>query len=309
MPKLTFEVRPARPDDATGIAEVVNEVSRALYGEDETTAREIETWFDLPDLVTLVAELPDGRIAGYADMVDHGQEHLRFPIDLRVSPGAKHALEVAEALVAEMEVLAARSAAEGATTRLFVPSTHDLVLGLADRRGYEPFRYSFEMRIEFGGELPAPGWPDGISVRTFVPGRDDEAVYEAHQESFADHFEATRKPYESWRGWAFGESFDPTLWFVAENGSEVAGVCLCRGESGAGGEFGWVNVLGVRRPWRRRGLGRALLLHSFGEFRSRGKQGAGLGVDGLNTTGAVRLYERAGMRVARRFDQYWRALR
>ena len=68
-------------------------------------------------------------------------------------------------------------------------------------------------------------------------------------------------------------------------------------------------MLGVRRPWRRRGLGRALLLHAFGEFRARGKRGAGLGVDGLNPTGAVRLYEQAGMHVARRFDQYAKPLR
>ncbi len=240
-------------------------------------------------------------------MVDHGHEHLRFPIDLRVPPG-EHALEVADALVEEMEARAAASAARGATIRLFVPSAYDAVVGLAKRRGYERFRHSFEMRIELDGELAAPRWPEGVSVRTFVPRQDEEAVYEAHQEAFADHFESTRKPYESWYGWAFGESFDPTLWFVAEDGDRIAGVCLCRGESGAGGELGWVNVLGVLPPWRRRGLGRALLLHSFAEFRARGKRGAGLGVDGLNTTGAVRLYERAGMHVVRRFDQYRKPL-
>jgi ribosomal protein S18 acetylase RimI-like enzyme len=70
-----------------------------------------------------------------------------------------------------------------------------------------------------------------------------------------------------------------------------------------------VNVLGVRRPWRRRGLGRALLLQAFAEFRSRGRRGVGLGVDGLNTTGAVRLYEQVGMHVARRFDHYRKPLR
>jgi ribosomal protein S18 acetylase RimI-like enzyme len=69
-----------------------------------------------------------------------------------------------------------------------------------------------------------------------------------------------------------------------------------------------VNVLGVRPPWRRQGLGRALLLQAFAEFRARGKRGAGLGVDGLNTTGAMRLYEQAGMDVARRFDQYQKSL-
>ena len=70
--------------------------------------------------------------------------------------------------------------------------------------------------------------------------------------------------------------------------------------------MGWVDTLAVRRPWRRRGLGLALLLHSFRELRARGRERVGLGVDGENTTGAVRLYERAGMHVARRSDTYER---
>jgi GNAT superfamily N-acetyltransferase len=68
--------------------------------------------------------------------------------------------------------------------------------------------------------------------------------------------------------------------------------------------FGWCNGLGVRRPSRRRGLGLALLRHAFRELRSRGLSCAGLGVDGSNPTGAVQLYERAGMHVASRSDTW-----
>ena len=69
-----------------------------------------------------------------------------------------------------------------------------------------------------------------------------------------------------------------------------------------------MRVLGVRRPWRRRGLGRALLLEAFARFRERGCHAAALGVDGENTTGAVRLYESVGMRVAHRADVYERRI-
>jgi ribosomal protein S18 acetylase RimI-like enzyme len=69
-----------------------------------------------------------------------------------------------------------------------------------------------------------------------------------------------------------------------------------------------VRLLGVRRPWRRRGLGRALLLHAFGEFRRRGFSRSALGVDAESLTGANRLYERAGMHVAARFDIYEKVL-
>ncbi len=59
--------------------------------------------------------------------------------------------------------------------------------------------------------------------------------------------------------------------------------------------MGWVGSLSVRRPWRRRGLGLALLLHSFHALQERGKARVGLGVDAQNLTGATRLYEKAGM--------------
>jgi mycothiol synthase len=288
------------------VAAVINELSRALYDEDEIAANEVRQWFDTPDVETLVAELPGGRVAGYADMTDQA-EHSRFWIDLRVPP-SEHGADVAGALIDALEARAAEAAAPGATVRIFVPPPYELVLRLVQARRYEFFRHSFQMRIDFGGELATPCWPEGITVRTFVPGRDDEAVHEAHQESFGDGFEFVRKPYEGWRRWGFREPFDPSLWLLAEDGAEIAGLCLCRSEGGADGELGWIAMLGVRRPWRRRGLGLALLLHGFAELRAHGKRGVGLGVDGLNPTGAVRLYERAGMRVVRRFDWYQKSL-
>jgi ribosomal protein S18 acetylase RimI-like enzyme len=100
------------------------------------------------------------------------------------------------------------------------------------------------------------------------------------------------------------EPFDPGLWFFAEKGQQLVGACLCRGEHGGDGSFGWVSVIGVRKPWRGRGLGSALLLHSFRELRDRGKKRVGLGVRADNATGAVRLYERVGMKVQRRIVWY-----
>jgi ribosomal protein S18 acetylase RimI-like enzyme len=55
----------------------------------------------------------------------------------------------------------------------------------------------------------------------------------------------------------------------------------------------------VLPEYRQRGLGQALLRHTFAEFASRGFDAVGLGVDAENPTGAVRVYERAGMHVER----------
>ena len=62
--------------------------------------------------------------------------------------------------------------------------------------------------------------------------------------------------------------------------------------------------LAVRRPWRRRGLGEALLREAFVALGAAGKRRAGLGVDAENTTGAVALYKRVGMHVVRRSDTW-----
>ncbi len=285
---------------------MINAVSRALYGEDEITAAEMRSWFDVPSVEMLVALLPGGEIAGYADMTAQA-EQTRFWIDLRVPPGSNYAA-IGDALVGEMETRARQVAAPGGVVKMFVFSTDALGLSLVQTRGYEVFRHSFQMRIDFDGELPDPVWPDGVTVRTYVPGADDEAVYAAQQESFEDGFDFVRQPYDEWRQWAFREPFDPSLWLLAVDGAEIAGVCLCRPEGGGEGELGWVESLGVRRQWRRRGVALALLLHAFAELRARGKVGAGLGVDGLNPTGAVQLYERAGMHVARRSDHYQKSL-
>jgi ribosomal protein S18 acetylase RimI-like enzyme len=141
--------------------------------------------------------------------------------------------------------------------------------------------------------------------------RDAETVYRADNEAFGDHFGHIEMPFEV--GFAqFNhnliddkEKFDPGLWHVAMDGDEIAGVSICSIErSDPDQPMGWVHTLGVRRAWRKRGLGRALLLHSFGEFYRRGYRKAGLGVDASNLTGALRLYENAGMTVFRQYDRY-----
>ena len=131
-------------------------------------------------------------------------------------------------------------------------------------------------------------------------------MYETHQETFADQPDFERDPFDEWQQWSYREPFDPELWFLALDGDELAGVLLGRGERGGDATLGWVNILGVRVPWRGRGLGLALLQHAFREFQRRGRARAGLGVDGANPS-AVRLYERAGMSKEQVFVWYQRS--
>jgi mycothiol synthase len=173
--------------------------------------------------------------------------------------------------------------------------------------GFELVRHSFQMTRPLD-EIDPPVWPNGIRVATFEAGQ-VAAVHAAAQEAFADHWEHRDTPLEEWRKWHIEDPrFDPSFWFVAWDGDEIAGVSLCRVHSSGDPQHGFVSTLGVRRPWRRQGLGTALLLHSFADMKRRGMTKASLGVDAENTTGAVRLYERAGMTVDQRYDVYRKAL-
>jgi ribosomal protein S18 acetylase RimI-like enzyme len=101
---------------------------------------------------------------------------------------------------------------------------------------------------------------------------------------------------------------DPSLWLVAWDGDEVAGGVfngIYREQNEALGiRRGWLDSVFTRRPWRRRGLARALIFRSLLLFRERGMTSAALGVDADNPMGALGLYEDAGFAVAERFTAY-----
>ena len=112
-------------------------------------------------------------------------------------------LSIAEALLETMERRAAEESAPGATVRVGITSVDERSRGYVETAGYELFRDSFRMQIDFDGDPPEPEWPEGISVRTLVRGQDDHAVRAAHQDAFADGFEHATWPDELWRDWAF----------------------------------------------------------------------------------------------------------
>jgi mycothiol synthase len=192
----------------------------------------------------------------------------------------------------------------GGTGRLHaaVAAAEELVARTLRGRGYEVVRHFFTMEIELDQEPAEPEWPEGITARAFEPG-EERALYDVDMEAFQDHWDFFEIPFEEWRDYFLASSeFDPGLWSVACDGDQVAGTALCSWEGRPG--IGRVNVLAVRRPWRRRGLGHALLLRSFRAFYERGRTTVDLNVDAENLTGAVGLYERAGMHVAHREDTY-----
>jgi mycothiol synthase len=255
------------------------------------------------ELEVLLAERDDG-VVGYADGWREKERHRAW-FDLRIEPGE---VVVAEALLRELEERARPDVDPRALAMTYVAGVDGTVRSVLEDAGYEVARHSFRMTIPLEGELDPAEWPDGIRVSTYEPA-DESAVHAAHQEAFADHWEHVLEPIDEWRKWLVeNPAFDPSLWFLAWDGDELAAISLCRVHASGDPEHGFVSVLATRRPWRRRGLGTALLRHSFAVMKRRGMVRASLGVDADNTTGAVRLYERAGMAVERRFDCYRKEL-
>jgi len=172
--------------------------------------------------------------------------------------------------------------------------------------GYSPIRYYWRMETKLQEASPAVTFPAGIELRPLIKEEHAIAVWQANNEAFRDHWGSHERTYEDWSHGIFGNpNFDPTLWMIAWDGDQVAGFSQNRFRKG----IGWVGTLGVRRPWRKKGVGLALLQHSFGEFYKRGTKTIGLGVDAQNPTGATRLYQKAGMYAASEFVTYEKELR
>jgi mycothiol synthase len=304
VPAERFELRPPRADEAAAIAELANRVSDELFGEREETEATVRQWLTAPELDPRedirVAVADDAPILGYVDVSAHPEP--KYWIDVRVPTSVS--TDVRDALLTWAE---GRARDRKATlVRAFTSDQDTAAKDVLERRGYELIRHSYRMRIDFEGEPPAPEWPEGVTVRSATEA-DIETAYETYSETFEDTWEFGHDPFDEWRHWMIEDDLDLSLWFLAEGKGELAGIALCKAWEGEEG-LGWVRVLGVRRPWRRQGLGRALLLHVFDEFHRRGFHGVGLGVDAESLTGAHRLYENAGMRVYRRSDIYEKSL-
>ena len=300
---MTVELRPPVLEDAAAIADALNEFNRPV-GFDNDSPEEVTVWlkfpsFDLAQDVRVAVE--GGKIVGYAEAVQLPDDKKLVFGDVRAGP--QHA-DASVALLDFVEGRARELASPGGRLRIWTAEGAEEWRQFLESHGFDVQRYSLRMVADLDDEPPEPSWPEGISVRTQDREEDDRAAYELQCETFADQGgDHVVETFEDWLHWVKRQPFDPGLWFLAFAGDELVGISLCRSDWAGDDEMGWVSVLGVRRSWRRKGLGSALLLHSFRELRARGDKRVGLGVRADNATGAVRVYERAGMRIEGR--QVW----
>lgn len=318
-----FSARGATEADLEPAVALYNRWSQSVLHYDEVRLSQpiLNEWrspgFDPAEDIRLVFA-PDGRMAGYIEVWKIANPPIHPWIWGRVDPDFQ-GLGIGTFLMHWAEQHACLALSRVPAGLRFAPRVGcyrpaQNALRLFEDLGYAYQRSSYTMRIEMAAPPPPPVWPEGLTLRPFDPAADMESVYLAEVDSFRDHFGFVEEPFaeglEHFKHMNTGyEGFDPSLFFVAVEGDQVAGISLCPPCSLEDPALGWVGTLGVRRPWRKRGLGLALLLHSFGEFYRRGKHSVGLGVDASSLTGATRLYEKAGMHVHQVFDLYEKELR
>ena len=258
-----FTARGANMDDVEPALVLFNRWSRSVIGRDEITdAQAIRNeWvspnFD-PEADIRLVFAPNGQMVGYIEVWATAKPPVHPWMWGRVDPeyedlgigtwmmhwAEQRALQALNDVPAEL-----RFAPRVGTYREAVKPKK-----LFEDMGYHHIRSSYHMLIEMDAPVPEPVWTEGITLRTFSPEIDAEAVYRAEDESFRDHFGYVEQPFEEgfkrFKHFVLeARDFDPTLLFLAMDGpsGEIAGINVCRLHSYDDPDMGWVGTLGVRR--------------------------------------------------------------
>ncbi|MCG8966790.1 MULTISPECIES: mycothiol synthase [Streptomyces] len=226
----------------------------------------------------------DGELVGYAQLED--TDPVEPPAaELVVHPsyrGQGHGRALGSALLA----------ASGKRLRIWAHGGHSAARHLAQVLGLTLFRELRQMRRPLAGlDLPDPRLPEGVSVRTFVPGQDDAVWLAVNAAAFAHHPEQgslTQRDLDDRKAEAW---FDPAGFFLAERGGELIGFHWTKVH--AEERLGEVYVLGIRPDTQGGGLGKALTTIGLRHLAEQGLPTAMLYVDADNKA-AVSVYERLG---------------
>ena len=324
MPQANFIARPLTMGDAERYVETVNAISAHLDIEDRIQATSAELEWQEPgfDLSNASIGIFDSRglLAGYATFWATSQTPVHPAFLWGVHPhyhsymleaqlfswADEKSLEVIGRCPREARISLWSGSQEGYS---FAEST-------LENAGFKKSRTSYDMAIKMTARPIAPPFPKGIITRRYNHETDLPMLVDVVRDSFSDHFGYIEEPFEKdlelFRHWMDNDPhFDPDLVIfpIAEDTRDAVGCLLGLTQDYRNPAAGFIDTVGVRSAYRRRGLATAMLQRSFAMFWDRGTKTVNLDVDGESLTNAVALYERVGMRVYRRFAVYEKLLR
>ena len=314
--------RPLTLDDVPAYVRLL-EASRVADGGEEVateefTRHELEDPNTPPATNSLALELPDGSLAASITVTErlHGTEARRMFLWGSTHP-ARRGLGIGTAILRwgigrGDEILASQPDDLPGLVEAFKDVRQVDAIALHEAHGFRPARWYVDMRRDLREPLPAMPDLGALEIRPYDGAR-AEGVRVAHNDAFADHWGSEPLTPEIWaRDFVGDPYFRGDLSFVVVDGEEIAGYTVNYVAEvdwqATGVREGLIGQLGVRRPWRGRGLATALLVRSMESFVAAGLEAATLGVDTENPTGALGIYERAGFRPIRRFVRLQRPL-
>ncbi len=311
------------PDDYSILADVLNASEAANGSEVVVTTRQMAHTFghiqrcDLQKDLLIVHDAAGSPIAYVRVFWDQELDGLRrYGFVCHILPA--HRAPVTPGLLDWIEgrirAIAAEQAYEGQRFYQAWCENEAGMTWMIDQllaRGYLPTRFGYLMVRDLADPIEADDLPDGFTTR-HCSRADLRAVWDAMAEAFRDHWGFREQTEVDFAQWAEDPDLDPALWQVAWAGEEVAGMVLNFVPREENTRLrlsrGWVDPICVRRPWRRRGLARALILRSLHMFHKLGYREAALGVDTENPNGALQLYESCGFKALRKSVTFRRAL-
>jgi mycothiol synthase len=286
-----MNVRPFTPADAPAVAAIAAADEEALRGRpSKIQPQDVVAWLTRVDLErdSWLFE-DDGELVAAGWFEAYGEIGTALGVVAQGAKGRGLGASIADRGEAS-------SRAQGVERiHTFLLPEDAAARSLFESRGFREVRRFYEMAIELTGPPPAPALEEGLVLEVFRQ-EDARAFHDAVADAFAENWEFHSLPFDEWWAMRKGQEADEhgPLWFVVRDGGEIA--ATIRNEANRGGG-GYVAMLGVRRPWRGRGVGRALLHRAFAEFWDRGLTRVTLGVDAENPYGATALYESVGMEI------------
>jgi len=301
-----LRTRPANHEDAQAISAMNVEHELAMMGVSESIPDDVlEFWHDenvdiVNDTLIIITEV--NKLVGYA-----GIAATNRGIMLDANAGVDLAYKDSSIASYLLQFVEERAYA----LLLTHPETPHLIYAwsftpdvtqLLEQHGFNVESSDYRMRIVFESSPPHPQALEGITIRPYVRGKEERAVYDVIAEAFPDIDGEPYRPYEEWYENVFikSSSFEPSMLYVAEANGQIVGTILCRIWLESGNGHIW--QVAVCRAWRKRRIALNLLYTAFGEYYHRGVHEVILDVDSTNTTGAQELYKRAGMYVRSQTD-------
>lgn len=308
-----IQFRPfAGREDFAKMAKLIQEISIAENTQSWTTAEDVERNYNhlensTPEIDMLMVEDGQGELVAYVrvgwELDDEQRQVFSFPLNLHPSV---RTIELHSYLLGWVEKRSREIASKSAVSnkhvlRAFLRNLDqdDMLRVALEEHGFNTVRFMNRMTRDLNEPIEVPSLPAGLEVRA-VQADQYRTIVDALDEAFKDHWGHSPLSEANYQAWVADPIFQPSLWQVAWDGGEVAAGVLNTVDEEANKQFnlkrGLTDPIFTRRPWRKRGLARVLLMRSLQMFKDMGMTEAMLGVDTQNPSGAFALYESCGFK-------------